>query len=155
MDINRKSVLHNALAIGGIVLWSLVPVAVYAQVAAHGDNGIRFATQTVVENNASAKSGQQPTAVKPTHQYPLEDMAFISSNKVVFNSLGLIIHNRLAQNISVAIHDSKGRRVLIKQYGAESPVINIKTSGLEAGAYIYSVMIGDSLFTRPFFVTHR
>jgi hypothetical protein len=158
MKTMAQAMIGNA---GTALLWSSLFAVCMAQSlpdAAPGD-GIHFATQTVVPDEggvapaAQTRASQSPAT--QARQTPLNDMAFISTNKVVSNSLGLIIHNQNGQAVSVVIHDSKGRRVFGKRYAADLSVINVKTGNLDPGAYIYSVAIGDSLFTRPFFVTHH
>jgi hypothetical protein len=130
----------------------ILPLAIIAADA----NSIRFANEIITADNqvpASPASDNQQARPAPQQSSPLNDIAFISANKVTFNSLGLIIRNRTNEQVQLAIHDAKGRRVMVKSFDANQAVINIKTSSLKAGTYVYSVMIGDSLYSRPFIIT--
>ena len=120
--------------------------------------GLRYATEVVVRD-AGEESPNTPqaggTAVACPRSILFEDMAFLSTSTVTVNSAGIMVKNRNGQAVSVAVHDAKGRQQLTKSYASSTPVINVGTSQLTAGAYVYTVQVGDSIFTHPFIVTRR
>jgi hypothetical protein len=120
--------------------------------AADNGAGIRFADEHVAKTTQMAAPAEETGRI---HQVatPLNDIALLSYSKVTLTGLGLLIHNSAQKNVLVAIHDAQGRRIFAQEYGAGRSIINIKTDRLTSGTYIYSVMIGDSLFTKPFIVT--
>jgi hypothetical protein len=121
--------------------------------------GIRRANQLVVkavEPEENADVGVSDSSVgtaRGEKEGLLSDMALLSSRTVTYSSLGLIVRNPHRKRVSVAIHDSKGRPVVIRQYGENVPFVNIGTSDLSAGVYVYTVRVGEKLFTSPFIVS--
>jgi hypothetical protein len=146
--------MKAARLIGSITELGLITLVVASFAVAQNNGSIRFANELIIQDN-SAKTANQAANPQPLKQVPspLNDIALLSSSKVMYNSLGIIIRNASRKQVLVAIHDSKGRKVMAKTYTAGLSTINIKTSQFRAGTYVYSVMIGDSLYSRPFIVT--
>jgi hypothetical protein len=125
--------------------------------AADSDSGLHLAnaivdTQTVAAHAPSSPStSHAATAVSA----PLfADMALLSSRPVMRNALGIVIRNQEHRRVSVRIHDSQGRPVMSRRYSDAPGLVSIKTDQFIAGVYVYTISIGDSIFTAPFIV-HR
>ena len=121
--------------------------------------GIQRANQLVVKDVEREESAGVAAADSSAGSTParkdglLSDMALLSSRAVTYSSLGLIVRNPHRKRVSVAIHDSKGRPVIIRQYRTSVPFVNVGTSELSAGVYVYTVRVGEKLFTAPFIVS--
>ncbi len=83
-----------------------------------------------------------------------DDMALVQSSKVLYCELGLVIRNRDGGEVSVVVHDAKGRSVVSREFGEGAGTINMALSDIPRGVYVYTVRMADSVYTRPFVVTH-
>jgi hypothetical protein len=131
-------------------------VAAWAQAADRSDaeqRGIHFADQSVSEATSEVGSDPaKPSGTDSPEEGEFGDISLFSTSPVVYNGLGLIIRNRNHRPLHVAVHDSRGRAVLVRQYPRSVSVVHIETDRLIPGAYIYTVKIGDRILSRPFIV---
>jgi hypothetical protein len=99
---------------------------------------------------------KQRNAIRP-HQVTsdglLDDIGLMPSKKVVFCDLGLIIRNVDGSDVSVAVHDAKGRAIVTKDFSDGQRTINMDLGTMPKGVYVYTVRMADSVYTKPFVVT--
>lgn len=160
MNVHRAARGTGVAAGVAVLVWSALAVqAERSGEASMPPGGIQRANQLVVKDTGG-KAAQKADAADSSVSNSgvakgglFADMALLSSKTVTYSSLGLIVRNPEGKRVSVAVHDSKGRPVIIQRYKSGVPFVNVGTSGLSAGVYVYTVRVGEKLHTAPFIVS--
>ena len=158
--IIRNLITYNRIAV--VILYAIA-LSLSAAEKSESDgqtsgNGMSHANQ-IITADENQLSGQRDTPKQESQNISksaptvFDDIA-LSQSTVSYNSLGLIIRNRFGDKVSVSIHDSKGRLVLLENYSSRASTINVRTDGFVPGAYVYAVQIGEKVLAKPFIVAH-
>jgi len=166
--MNKKSIMSSYHILNLLLAFIFVP-AIYGQVspaaltdsnsAGYGNVKVAIQANQVLNeepgNNAVPQNSEERIAVLHTDTHSgnvIRDIALGKAKAIFQGAKTVMINNINLQDITISVHDSKGRLLFARKYGPETNRVVIHTGAYAPGAYICNAKLGTDVLSKTFIV---